>query len=234
MVKKHIVDKKTIAILLTPYKNMINEYKEYMVMNIQDKRGSYDRIVNIGKSLVLIKNYVTAVEFKDDYFSALLVSDINSCLYCIRNNLPKRFFYFSFRACIESFARLNIVDNSSRIVDNVFTDFKEQNKLIIEDNEFYRDFFAVIKSKYSTASGYVHGSQDMQISLKDSIEDLHNSNFQKDTLEMIEDLEIIIELIKKFYLKKDTDLAILKHVYNRKIIVLKYLLSKAEVRTLLS
>ncbi|SMB95461.1 hypothetical protein SAMN00017405_0408 [Desulfonispora thiosulfatigenes DSM 11270] len=232
MVRKHLVDKKTTEVLLSPYKDMITEYKEYMVKNINDTRGSYDKVINIGKSLVIIKEYVFSDKFKDEYFSTLLISDINSCLYCIRNNLPKRFFYFSFRGCIESFARLNIIEKSSKIVDNVFKDFKKQNKHIIADNEFYQDFFSVIKSKYTISSGYVHGSMNANLSLKESIEDFHNSNSHRDTQEMIEDLEKIVELIKKFYLKKDTNLSILKHAYHRRIIILKYLLTNSEVRQL--
>lgn len=230
MVKKHLIDKRTIEHLISPYKEMINEYKTYMVSNITDHKGNYDKLINIGKSLIVIKDYVQSSSFHKDYFSSLLISEINSCLYCIKNNLPKRYFYFSYRGVIETFARLNIIDNTSRIVDNVFNDFKEQNAIIIADNEFYNDFYSVIKSKYSTSSGYVHGSKELEFSIKEAIEDMQNPDFQKDIQEMIKELEIILELIKKFYLSKDNEYATLKHIFNRRTIVLKYLLSKAEIR----
>lgn len=232
MVRKHIVDKGTISHLVEPYKAMINEYKAFMVKDIKDEKGNYDKIINIGKSFVIIKDYVNTEEFKDDYFSPLLISDINSCLYCIKENLPKRFFYFSLRACIESFARSNIIDKDTKIVDNVFKEFKELNEHIISDNEFYSDFFAVIKSKYSISSGYVHGSETVKLVLKESIEELSNSNSSKDTHEMIDELQIVLDLIKKFYLTRDTHLSILKHHYDRRIIILKYLLSKLELKVL--
>lgn len=232
MVKKYIVDKTTISHLVEPYKTMINEYKGYMIKNIKDEKGNYDKIVNIGKSFVIIKDYVNTEEFKDDYFSSLLISDINSCLYCIKENLPKRFFYFSLRASIESFARLNILDKDTRIVDSVFKEFQELNGHIISDNELYSDFFSVIKSKYSISSGYVHGSETVSFVLKESIEELSNSNSSIDTQEMISELQIVLDLFKKFYLTRDNHLLILKHQYDRRMIILKYLLSKVELKTL--
>lgn len=234
MARQHIVDKKTIEIMLKPYKDMIVEYKEFMSVNILDEKGNYDKLVSIAKSLILIKDYVLSEDINDGYFSQLLISDINSSLYCIRNNLPKRYFYFSLRGCIESFARLNIEEKDLKIVDSVFESFKNENAALLENNILYEDFYSVIKDKYSLSSGYVHGSQAVTFSLKEAIDDFENHNIQKDLAGMINDLEIITSLIKKFYLNKDSGLTEIKHIYNRKLIVLKYLLSKAEVTNLLS
>lgn len=233
MVRQNLIDRKTMDTLLRPYRDMIIEYKEYMVEDILDQKGNYDQIVNIGKSLVIIKEYVLSQEFIKEYYSTLLISDINSCLYCIKNNLPKRFFYFSLRSCIESFIRLNVLDNSSNVVDQIFINFKEENKHIFIDNHFKQDIYSVMRSKYRIASGYVHGSQALSISLKDSIKGFEESNVHKDISEMIRELELVVDLIKKFYLIKDSELHVLKHIYDRRIIILKYLLSKSEVRDLL-
>lgn len=231
MVGQHLVEKSTITNIISPVKSILEEYNEYMDDVINDQNDK-DLIANIGKSLLLIKDYIVIYKSTDTYFGDLLISDINSCLYCIKYVYPKRFFYFSYRSTIETFIRLNSSKAFLRNVDEVFQSFQKENANILKDNNLYSDFYSKLKGKYSVASGYVHGSKEVSFPLREAIEYINNENTQDIISSNIAELKYLTDLIKRFYLRKDIELHNIKHYYRMRIPALKILLTSKEKKEL--
>lgn len=79
MARQHLIESRTIQNITEPYKEMINDFSQYMAPVLTDQEAS-ELITNIGKSVVLIREYMEISKYREEYFSNLLISDINSCL----------------------------------------------------------------------------------------------------------------------------------------------------------
>ncbi|RST58591.1 hypothetical protein D5F11_016280 [Siminovitchia terrae] len=212
---------------LDQVKEVLNEYKNYMRPAISENQLNHDNIISVGKSLMILRSYASSREFGRTYYFKLMISDIFSCLYAIKKQLPSRFFYFSYRSAIESFLRSNSGHKSNtKDMTELFNDFKETNKEILQSKHLIGEFYQTIRSIYRKSSGYVHGNPQLSFNIKNSIEDIGNQD--KDHSALLIELNKLITLFKKFYLTKDNDLAVLKHVYLFRIEQLRYLLSKSE------
>ncbi|MDV2581407.1 hypothetical protein [Alkalibacillus haloalkaliphilus] len=233
MARQNIIDKHSIKSIINPLKQIIDEYEMYMVSEKDVEQKTKDELINIGKSLIIIRDYMSIYKIGNGYLNKLLLTDIYTSLYCLKNNFPERFFYMSLRSAIESFIRLNSTKSGSKNIDMIFEDFKEKNSGEIANNELYKDCYSRIRSLYSTASAYIHGNEKVDINLKSSIDEINNEipNGYEDT--MLSELREAVTLIKQFYLIKDNDIEYLKHEYRLKIPALKFLFTSKEIKVLL-
>jgi len=233
MVKQYIISKATISHLKNPYIDSIDEFKTYFLETLPNNQQCEELLTNIAKSIELLKTYVNNNN-SNEYLVSLFYSEIAYTLYCIKQNYPDRYFHTSLRTLIETFLRLNTPKSESTVVDSIFESFKDVNRKALENKILLNEFFSRIKQMYSDSSGILHGSPKANFNIVSYLSEIDSSDNMPDTLGCLQLLQDLLQMIKRFYLISDVNLEILKHDYSRRMILVKYLLTKAETKSLLS
>lgn len=233
MAKQYIVSKATIGHLKNPYIDSIDEFKKYFLQSLPNDQKSEELLTNIAKSIELLKTYISN-DNSNNYLVSLFYSEVAYALYCIKKNYPERYFHTSLRTLIETFLRLNTPNSESTVVESIFESFKNVNREALEDKVLLNEFFSRLKQMYSDSSGILHGSPKAKFSIVSYLSDIDSSDNMHNTLGCLQLLQDLLQMIKRFYLVSDVNLETIKHKYSRRMIIVKFLLTKAETKLLLS
>lgn len=231
MARENMIGEPKAKEVVQPFKDSVDEFREYMKTVTESKQHLEEKLAGVGKAFIIIKAYLNTKEFSHDYYTSLIISDINSCFYCLKYKLPKRYFYFSLRSLIEAFLRANLSNDEEKRVSEIFEIFKIENQDFLNSLDM-ENAFGLLKENYSNSSKYIHGDKKVDFQIRESIEELNREVEEEELTEMLNRVESLIKIIKKFYIVKDEKLSILRHNFRFKMPVINYLLTTSELKQL--
>jgi len=194
-------------------------YIEQQFSPLDNQTAEYYRV--IAKQALFFKHILNA--YPQTYFVKVLISDFfNFILDDI--NEATRYLYLNERSIIENYIRLILKKDEyiTHITSQSFKDLKEQNKLILKEDEYSK-----IMNEYKISCSYIHGGYKLANHLVDNFEECIsgiNVITQRSKVSRMRQTLDLFKILNKLFIINN--LEVVDNSFHRNKYALRYLLGK--------
>jgi hypothetical protein len=206
--------------------NICKEEIKDLITNIEEKFSPIDKQTleyyrMIAKQILFLKHVLNT--YPQTYFAKVLISDFFNF---ILNDLHEstRYLYLNERSIIENYVRLIVKKDEyiTHINQQSFIDLRDQNKLILKEEEYGK-----IMNEYKISCSYIHGGYKLTDHLVDNFEDCVNGISiisQRSKRNRINQTLGLFKILNKLFIINNKE--VVDNSFHRNKYALKYLLGK--------